>query len=114
MKLKAFFANAVRIAFAELRVTASPTLGVRVTAVLPGINRSVDERLKQIDLARTNLSDALTALDDLKIQAEGQKKQLDALSERLNSARLEKDAAGRELEEIRLRSVLMPRLYIKH
>lgn len=62
---------------------------------------SVDERILKIDAARKNLHDAIDAIDELKVAAEQNKAELASAIERLNDAKLQQDAAQRELEAVR-------------
>lgn len=60
-----------------------------------------DERIAKIDEARTNLQDALSALDDLKLEAEKNKTELEEALKRLEETKAGHAAEARQLKHIR-------------
>lgn len=63
--------------------------------------RSVDERLAKLDVARESLSEALLALDDLDRQAENQKAEITALLDAAETANENRQIATSDLETVR-------------
>lgn len=71
--------------------------------VLPAIvpEQSLDERVQRIDLARAHLISGLSAIDELKEEAETSAQKVEELNARLEYLATEKETADLELCEIR-------------
>ncbi|TPM98123.1 hypothetical protein [Mesorhizobium sp. B2-1-3A] len=69
--------------------------------ILDDSESSVDERLLKIDQARQNLTDALSAIEELGSQASRQKAELEVLTAAVAHAASEKAAVTNELTTIR-------------
>ncbi len=62
---------------------------------------SLDERLKKLDVAKESLEESLSAIEDLKLEANKNKQELEEALERLSFLEQEKATAEEELKEIR-------------
>lgn len=69
--------------------------------VIDGENSSLDERLKKLDVAKESLQESLSAIEDLKVEANKNKLELEEALERLSVLEKEKASAEEELKEIR-------------
>jgi len=65
------------------------------------VSRSRDDRIAKIDDAKSNLQDALSALSELKSEAETNKAELEEALRRLAEARAGHAAEAEQLEQIR-------------
>jgi cell division protein ZapA (FtsZ GTPase activity inhibitor) len=63
--------------------------------------RNIDERIANLDVARDNLVAAVTAIDELKAEAEQNKTELSSALERLRSLEAQKASAEQELASLR-------------
>ncbi|MEO8390547.1 hypothetical protein [Polaromonas sp.] len=63
--------------------------------------QTIDERIAKIDAARSNLADALVAIDELKAAASANKADLEVALEQLGRTQAEHNAARKELELVR-------------
>jgi hypothetical protein len=63
--------------------------------------QSIDDRIAKIDAARSNLAEALSAIDELKSAANANKADLEAALEQLGQTQAAKTAAERELGAVR-------------
>lgn len=73
----------------------------KLGVVVPETN--IDERIRKIELARENLTDALGAIDDLKLSAQRNKIELETLRQALHDASLHKlslDDKNQSLEKL--------------
>ncbi|MDX8523059.1 hypothetical protein RFM68_00950 [Mesorhizobium sp. MSK_1335] len=77
-----------------------------LATILDDSEASVDERLLKIDQARQNLTEALSAIEELGSQAGRQKAELEILTAAIAQAANEKAAATNELTTIRTLSNL--------
>ena len=64
-------------------------------------HQRVDERIEQIESARLSLVEALDAVDELKLSAERNKRELAATLKTLTAAQTQSASAEKELEAIR-------------
>lgn len=71
------------------------------TGLLSSSKTSVDERLRKIEVARSNLSEALEAIDDLKSEAEKNSRALADLTYKLSEREREKGDLDAKLNELR-------------
>ena len=71
--------------------------------LFPGLDEEegIDERIRKIDEARENLVFALSAIDELKNEADLNKKEAHDLKARIQELSLEKSAVDVELQEIK-------------
>jgi len=67
----------------------------------PAANKTLDERIKKIDIARTNLLEGLHAIDELKQTAEENKSELESALLKLQELEQDKAIAEGELEQIK-------------
>ena len=63
--------------------------------------QTIDERIAKIDAARSNLAEAISAIDELKAAANSNKADLESALERLGQTQAKHDDAKRELELVR-------------
>jgi multidrug resistance efflux pump len=105
MKISEYLDNALALLF---RVWTKPLIqfgvknGKAHIVILPerGDQVGADERIRKIDEARNNLASALTAMDELKEEANTTKAEAEALREKVSSLIYEKNLASNELNEI--------------
>ena len=64
-------------------------------------HQSVDERIAKIETARHNLTEALSAIDELKLAAEKNKTELAEALQTLSSTQEQKASAEKELQAVR-------------
>ncbi len=67
----------------------------------PSYKASLDERIARIDAARSNLLEGLQAIDELKLAAQENKKELEEALIKLEALEKDKANAKEELEQIR-------------
>lgn len=89
----------VAVLATSIRFQASP-LGLRMSVEGPLASSKIDERLRNIDVARHNLQEALHAIEGLKFSAEQNKRELDATLERITEAESRKTDLGAELDTL--------------
>jgi hypothetical protein len=75
--------------------------GLEVTLLPSKASETIDARLEKIEIARSSLSDALTAIDDLKHTAEQNKRDLAALIESIDRAETEKSKLHGQVETLK-------------
>jgi hypothetical protein len=81
---------------ARVRIGLGPFGKIDVTLSTPFDRESVDARLQRIEVARHNLAEALSAMDELKSAAEENKRDLEQLTNAI--AKAEKDRADLHAE----------------
>jgi hypothetical protein len=64
-------------------------------------SQTIDERIANLDVARENLAAAVTAIDELKAEAEQNKGELSSALQRLRMLEIEKATAEQELASLR-------------
>lgn len=62
---------------------------------------TIDDRIKKIDAARDNLEDAIRAIDDLRIQADNNKRDLAHAMMLIQEAEDQKEVLGKQLETLK-------------
>ncbi len=82
----------------SISVTAA---GLALEFLSGNSSRSLDERIRRIDTARDNLTEALVAIDELKASAQEQQKELEELKESTAKATGEKERVLRTLEDLK-------------
>ncbi|MBY3131533.1 hypothetical protein [Rhizobium laguerreae] len=82
----------------SISVTAA---GLALEFLSGSSSRSLDERIRRIDTARDNLTEALVAIDELKASAQEQQKELEELKESTAKATGEKERVLRTLEDLK-------------
>ena len=71
------------------------------SGLLNSTKSSLDERLRKIEVAKTNLEDALEAIDELKNEAKRNQDALTQLTKKLDEREREKGALDAKLVELR-------------
>lgn len=64
-------------------------------------NVTIDERIRKIDSARENLQDAISAIDELRVQADTNKRDLTDALKRIEDAEYQKQVIGEELNALK-------------
>jgi hypothetical protein len=86
---------------ARIRIGLGPLGNIDVSLSTPFTRESIDERLKKIESARRSLSEALEAMDELKVTAESNRRDLDALTTAIAKAESDKADLNAQLEALR-------------
>jgi hypothetical protein len=73
----------------------------RVLSIFEGPEASVDERIAKIDVARDNLLEGLQAIDELKREAQENKRELAIAIQTIENLEQERSVAEKELRAIR-------------
>ena len=90
-----------RIFNTSLRIQGSKD-GIKVSLETSRkISAPIDERIKNIDIARDNLLEGLKAIDELKKSAAENKTELEVALEKLGKIEKEKQSAEEELREVK-------------
>jgi hypothetical protein len=78
------------------------SLPLQIGAEIIGISLKapMDERLARIEVARSSLADALSAIDDLKFEAEANREALETVNAKIADARDEHRFADKELRDV--------------
>jgi len=93
--------------YVDLFVRVFEALDIRVVRLfglqleLPRTRPAVDERLAKIDSARASLNDVITAMDELKKEAEAGKREVAVMANRLVQIEQTKQSAEKELEQLK-------------
>jgi hypothetical protein len=97
LKVLRVYFDLLEKAFGRSRTTRTIN---KILRVFEGPVATVDERISKIDSARTNLVEGLQAIDELKIEAEANKRELAVALRRLEEIQEQKDKAEKELGAI--------------
>lgn len=95
------FVTQVVAEIARTLLRQSVTVGGLRLSVGLDLRQSFDERLRKIEHARENLTDALSAMDELQAQVEENMRALNELNRAIDGAAQEKDAVSQELKTVR-------------
>ncbi|MCH8171846.1 MAG: hypothetical protein IIA70_00845 [Proteobacteria bacterium] len=85
----------------NLRLVVSTKSGKFGFTIDPLKERTIDERIANIEIAKENLLEALSAMDDMQKTAENQKKELERINSLLEKIQKQKRSAKKELIEIK-------------
>lgn len=85
----------------ELRIRPWATDGRFVHFGKPAEFHSIDSRMQKIDAARAGLSDALSAVDELKNIAEANKRDLALLNSQIEQAEAQRQSVSGQLETLK-------------
>jgi hypothetical protein len=86
---------------ARIRIGLGPFGNIDVRLNTPFTAESIDTRLEKIETARESLTDALSAIDELKLTAEANKRDLDTLVSAIARAESDKADLNAQLDELR-------------
>jgi hypothetical protein len=88
------------VRLARIRIGLGPLGNIDVSLSTPFTRESIDERLAKIESARSSLTDALGAMDELKVTAESNRRDLDSLTAAIAKAESDKADLNAQLEAL--------------
>lgn len=91
----------VRLFSGKIAIHADPVKGVKFSWVDVVAKGTLDERISKIDHARENLRDALAAMEEMHVEAEQNRRALEALKQSVTDAESKQASAKNELDNIR-------------
>jgi vacuolar-type H+-ATPase subunit I/STV1 len=94
------------VRLARIRIGLGPFGNIDVKLSTPFTSENIDARLKKIEAARQNLSEALTAMDELKEASEQNRRDLEALTSAIARAESDKADLNAQLEALKKLSSL--------
>jgi prefoldin subunit 5 len=89
------------VRMARIRIGLGPFGNIDVELSTPFTSESIDARLKKIETARQNLTEALTAMDELKETAERNRRDLEDLTGAIARAESDKADLNAQLEALK-------------
>jgi prefoldin subunit 5 len=90
----------------RIRVGLGPFGNIDVSLSTPLTRESIDARLKKIEAARENLSEALSAMDELKTAAEQNRRDLEKLTQAIATAESDKADLNAQLDALKQLSAI--------
>ena len=89
------------VRLSKLRIGLGPIGSINVSLETPFAKQSVDARLQKIEIARKNLTEALSAVDELKETAEENKRDLTLLTTAIKNAENDKKGLQAQLGDLK-------------
>ncbi len=90
-----------RILATTFRIEINPDKGVKFSVVTASSGASLDQRLKRIESAKHNLTDALEAMNELQQQAEESQRALTEITRAIDGAEAQREQVTTELASIK-------------